>query len=324
MQGKILTSVRLPIQQLEASEVTCSDSQTGVLPISVIVPVRNEAVNLPRCLESLRNAQEVYVVDSRSTDDTGEIARKFGARVVQFQYHGGWPKKRQWAMDALVFETDWILLLDADEAVTPQLEQEIREAINNSDCDGYYLTLQMDFLGRQLQHCGAAFQKLALFRRGKGRFECRLKEQDSSMCDMEVHEHIVIEGKTGELKCPVLHRNVESLFRYIRKHNEYSNWEARVWLGGNASDADLPASLFGNQAQRRRWLKRRILRLPGSALAFFLYRFLFKVGFLDGVPGFIYCMFQAIQWLHIKAKICELEVREHQVLSWGSHVNSNR
>src|SRR5947208_10360482 len=97
-----------------------------VLPISVIIPVRNEARNLPRCLAALRDAGEVIVVDSQSTDDTCAIAESFGAKVVQFRYAGGWPKKRQWALDTLPLLYEWILLVDADEIVTSELAAEIR------------------------------------------------------------------------------------------------------------------------------------------------------------------------------------------------------
>ena len=90
----------------------------------------------------------------------------------------------------------------------------------------------MFFLGRELRHGGAGFDKLSLFRRGKGRFECRLSEQDVSMADMEVHEHVIVQGKTARLKNPLLHHNVESISHYIRKHDEYSNWDAQVWLEG--------------------------------------------------------------------------------------------
>src|ERR1700760_1839020 len=98
----------------------------GLLPVTVIIPVRNEAHNLARCLESFRDAGEVYVIDSQSTDETVEIARSYGAKVVQFHYPGGWPKKRQWAMNTLPLAHDWIFLVDADEALTPQLAEEIR------------------------------------------------------------------------------------------------------------------------------------------------------------------------------------------------------
>ena len=282
----------------------------GKLAISAIVAVRNEENNLPRCLESLRDVGEVYVVDSGSSDATPEIARSFGATVVQFHYQGGWPKKREWAMDTLPLTFDWIFLVDADEALSPELVEEIRRAIQNPDCNGYYISLRMYFLGRLLRHGGAGFWKLSLFRRGKGRFECRLKNQDTSMADMEVHEHVVVEGKTGKLKDSLIHHNVESLSRYIQKHDEYSNWEARVWLEGEAGYGDLPPSLFGTQAQRRRWLKRKFLPLPGSPVLFFLYRYVFRLGLLDGTPGLIYCGLQGVQLFNVKAKIYELNARK--------------
>jgi glycosyltransferase involved in cell wall biosynthesis len=277
------------------------------LPISVIVAARNEEKNLPRCLEALRGAGEVYVVDSGSIDATPEIARSFGARVVQFRYQGGWPKKRQWAMDNLPLAYDWILLLDADEALTPELCREIRESILDGEVDGYYVSLRMYFLGRALRHGDASFFKLSLFRRGKGRYECRLKEQDTSMADMEVHEHVVVDGRVKRLRNPLIHHNVESLSRYIQKHDEYSNWEARVLLQGRQGEAALSPTLFGTQAQRRRWLKKKLYALPGSPVLLFVYRYLFRGGFLDGVPGLIYCGFQAVQMFHTKAKIYELK-----------------
>lgn len=292
----------------ESPPIAPGSSRCGV-PVSVIVAARNEAHNLPRCLESLQEAGQVLVVDSCSGDGTAEIARSFGARVVQFRYAGGWPKKRQWAMDTLPLAYDWILLLDADEALTPDLLKEIREAIRHSHVDGYYLKLQMHFLGRQLRHGGASFYKLALFRRGKGRFECRLREQDTTMCDIEVHEHVKVAGPVGKLLNPIVHRNVGSLANYIEKHNAYSNWESRVLANSDGLE-EIPATPFGAQAQRRRWLKNKLFRIPGSPLLLFIYRYLFCLGILDGAPGLIYCTFQAIQMFHTKAKIYEL--RAHQ------------
>jgi glycosyl transferase family 2 len=284
-------------------------ASTATLPVSVIVAARNEARNLPRCLEALQDFGEVYVIDSQSTDATPEIARSLGAKVVQFQYQGGWPKKRQWAMEALPLTFDWILLLDADEALTPALVDEIRPAVQNRDISGYYISLQLQFLGRTLNHGDASFWKLSLFRRGKGRYECRLKDQDSSMADMEVHEHVVVDGPTATLKNPIIHHNVESLSRYIQKHDEYSNWEARVLLQAEESSRELPPALFGTQAQRRRWLKKHLYGLPGSPVLLFLYRYFFRLGLLDGTPGLIYCGFQAVQMFHTKAKIYELKAQ---------------
>ena len=295
--------------KLEDSKQLRKEPSTALLPVTVIVAARNEARNLPRCLESLRGVGEVYVIDSQSTDATVEIAQSYGAHVVQFHYQGGWPKKRQWAMESLPLAHDWIFLVDADEALTPELAAEIKTAIQDPACDGYHVALRMFFLGRELRHSGASFYKLSLFRRGKGRFECRLKDQDQSMADMEVHEHIVVAGKTARLDHPLLHHNVESLSHYIRKHDEYSNWEARVWLAGESNAKDLAPSFFGSQAQRRRWLRKKFFAIPCSPALFFFYKYIFNLGFLDGVPGLIYCGLQGIQFFHIKAKIYELKTQ---------------
>lgn len=292
---------------MENAQQTRTLARPGsTIPVTVIIATRDEAKNLPRCLEALKDFADVYVVDSQSTDDTVEVARSHGAQVVQFHYGGGWPKKRQWAMDTLPIANDWILLLDADEAMTTQLAEEIRAAIKNSAVSGYYIRLETWFLGRALRHGDTGLWKLALFRKSKARFECRLKDQDASMADMEIHEHVVAQGQTAKLRLPILHHNIESLSRYIQKHDEYSNWESRVLLE-RGGDADLPPSLWGTQAQRRRWLKRRLFAIPGSPVLLFLYRYIFRLGFLDGVPGLIYCGFQAVQMFHSKAKIYEMK-----------------
>jgi hypothetical protein len=141
-----------------------------------------------------------------------------------------------------------------------------------------------------------------------------LKEQDSSMADMEVHEHVVCDGPTERFVNPLVHRNVESLFRYIQKHNEYSNWEAKVWISREERQSEVEQELqpafWGTQAQRRRWLRRKFLMVPGFSLLFFVYKYVFRLGLLDGIPGLVYCCFQSVQFMQIKAKIYELQARE--------------
>src|SRR6204780_3331291 len=151
------------MEKLEEVNKSANATPAAHLPVSVIIPVRNEAKNLPRCLQALNPVGEIYVIDSQSSDETVEIARAHGAKVVQFHYQGGWPKKRQWAMNTLPFAYDWILLLDADEVLTPELSDEIRRALKRPTLDGYFIRLQMYFLGRALRHCGATFWKLSLF-----------------------------------------------------------------------------------------------------------------------------------------------------------------
>lgn len=281
-----------------------------MVPLSVLIPTKNEAQNLPRCLQALSGwANEIVVIDSGSTDGTQDIAKSFGAKVIQFEYRGGWPKKRQWALENFPFSNEWILLLDADELLDDPIKKEIGEAIRSPYFDGYWLRYRIYFLGRQLRWGGSELWKLSLFRLGKGRFERRLLvDQDPSMGDMEVHEHVVVDGLVSRLKNPVRHENFNSIYRYIEKHNQYSNWEARVIAAG--AQGEVRPKLFGNQAERRRWLKRHFVNMPGSPLALFLLKYVFQLGFLDGIPGLIYCAFQAIQLFHTKVKIRELRLLE--------------
>jgi glycosyltransferase involved in cell wall biosynthesis len=262
-----------------------------------------------RCLDSIQVwADEIVVVDSQSTDRTLQIAAEYGASILQFHYEGGWPKKRQWALDNYNWRNDWILLLDADEILLPSTKNEMEHAIQSDLYDGYLIRLEVCFLGRMLRYGGNQLWKLSLFRRGKGCFEKRLEHQEVSMADMEVHEHLVVQGQTGRLRYPVRHENVNSLDRYIAKHNEYSNWEAAVIMNG--CEGGVEPYLFGTQAQRRRWLKQNLARLPASPLLVFVLKYFLQRGFLDGIPGFYYCCFQAIQLFHVKAKLYELRKRD--------------
>lgn len=273
-------------------------------PISVLIPVKNEERNLRRCLAPLVGwADQILIVDSQSTDRTLEIAGEFGAEVLQFHYQGGWPKKRQWALDNHTWRNDWILLLDADEILLPEIKAEIEKAVQREECAGYWLRFEIVFLGRMFRYGGNTLWKLSLFRKGKGRYEMRLAEQSMSMGDIEVHEHVMVEGRTGRLSNPVRHENCNSLDRYIQKHNEYSNWEAELFLSGGRGE--VAPALFGNQAQRRRYLKKKFLSLPGSPVALFLFKYLFQGGFLNGQAGLIHSLFMAIQVFHVKAKILE-------------------
>lgn len=280
-----------------------------IIPVSVIIPTRNEAANLPRCLVPLRGwADEIVVVDSGSTDKTLAIAEEAGAKVLQFDYRGGWPKKRQWALDTHDFANEWVLLLDADEILQNEIKTQIAEAVARDDKDGYWLKFQLHFLGRPLKHGGFDLWKLFLFRKGKGRYEKRIAgEQTESMSDIEIHEHVMVDGKVGHLSAPIRHENWNSLYRYIAKHNEYSDWEARVYFEGGGG-GDVEPRLFGTQAERRRWLKKIFIRVPGFPLATFLYHYVLKMGFLDGRPGLIYCGLKGIQRFHAKAKWYEMKL----------------
>src|SRR5437762_7557108 len=125
----------------------------NLAPVSVIVPMKNEAANLPRCLGSVDWANEIFAVDSRSIDGSVEIAQAHGAKVVQFDFNGTWPKKKNWALENLPFKHEWIFILDADETLPPEAEAEFRNAIANAgEIVGYWINRRFLFLGRWLKH----------------------------------------------------------------------------------------------------------------------------------------------------------------------------
>ena len=280
------------------------------VPISVIIPVKNEERNLASCLESVAWAGEVWVVDSESTDATVSIAARMGAQTAQFEYKGGFPKKKNWALETLPFQNEWVLLLDADERVTPELEQEIREVFSREQkADGYYINRKLIFLGRWVKHCGwYPSWNLRLFKHRLGRYEKLEAEDVENAGDVEVHEHVVLEGRTAYLTQDLLHEDFKSIYHFVERHNRYSNWEARVYHN-LANGVDLPggmgASFFGSPLERKRFLKQKWTRFPFRPLLRFIWMYVIKRGFLDGRPGLIFCTLMTMHEAVISAKMYE-------------------
>ena len=204
------------------------DKTTAPVPVSVIVPIKNEAENLPRCLASVAWADEIFVVDSQSSDGSQKIAQEHGAQVVQFAFNGTWPKKKNWALEHLPFRNDWVFILDADEVLPAEAEAEFRSAIANAGATaGYWINRRFMFMGRWLRHAYYPNWNLRLFRHSLGRYE-KLTEVATASGDNEVHEHVVVDGPTGRLRCEMDHYAFPSVEVFVEKHNRYSNWEARV------------------------------------------------------------------------------------------------
>lgn len=285
------------------------------IPLSVIVPVKNEELNLSACLASVSFADEIWVVDSGSTDGTGAIARQAGAEVVQFAYAGGFPRKKNWALANLPFKNEWILLIDADERVTPELEAEIRAVLaTERGVDGYYINRKLIFLGRWIRHCGwYPSWNLRLFRHRLGRYERLETDAVENAGDVEVHEHVVLDGRAEYLRHDLLHEDFKSVYHFIERHNRYSNWEAKVYHNfahGIEGRARIGASLFGSPLERKRFIKRLWARLPFRPLLRFIWMYVIKAGFLDGRPGLIFCTLMTMHEAVISAKIYEEERRQ--------------
>ncbi|MEO7724721.1 MAG: glycosyltransferase family 2 protein [Chthoniobacterales bacterium] len=260
------------------------DKPTAPVWVSVIVPIKNESENLPRCLASVAWAGEIFVVDSESSDGSQEIAQKHGAEVVQFAFNGTWP------------------ILDADEVLPPAAEAEFRKAIAEAGTSaGYWINRRFMFMGRWLRHAYYPNWSLRLFRHLLGRYE-KLTEMATASGDNEVHEHVVVQGPTGRLRCEMDHYASPSVEVFVEKHNRYSNWEARVAVAGEKAGTGLQSARV---AQRRR-LELLSKGPPFRPLLRFLYVYFWQRGFLDGVEGYYFARLHAFYEFLSVAKTHEL------------------
>ena len=225
-----------------------------------------------RCLGSVQWIDEKFLVDSQSTDRTGEIAQKFGARIVQFNYGGGWPKKKNWALENLPFSHNWVLILDADECLPSEAEEEIRKIVNNPNekHSGYWINRRYYFLGKPLKHAYFPKWNLRLFKHQKGRYE-KITDLNTDSGDNEVHEHVLVNGSTGKLKSIMDHYAFPTIDSFVEKHNRYSNWEAVVEAQRKMAD------LLYNLA---------LLRVKTTTKVFASFHF---------APPFGFCMFTCIE-----------------------------
>ena len=266
--------------------------------ISVVIPTRNEARNIERCLRSIAWAAEIYVIDSQSTDDTCRLAAKYGAKIVQFDYQGGWPKKKNWALANVPFANEWVFLLDADEVLMDGGQEEIAAAVQTDESiDGYWINRRFIFLGKWLQHAYYPNWNLRLFKHGQGRFE-KLVEGETDSGDVEIHEHIVVHGRTGRLRSELEHYAFPSVESFIEKHNRYSNWEAQLQVELDEKKGNAP--LQDKRVSFHRRLKLATSRLPMRPFLRFCYIYFLQRGFLDGMEGYYFARLHGCyEWMSV-------------------------
>lgn len=273
----------------------------NVRMVDVLIQTHNEELNLGHALKSVQGwVNRIFVVDSGSTDRTAEIAREFGATFV---FHGweGYARQKNWALDNLPFESPWILILDADEAITPSLRDEITAIVNRPvesvKTAGFYLNRKFIFLGQTIYHCGYfPSWNLRLFKHGLARYE-----------DREVHEHMLVNGPTAYLKNLMIHEDRRGLEHFVAKHNRYSTLEAHSIYRSKAKWPGF-SRLFTDRMARTRYLKDKVVpRLPAPWLFRFFYMYVLRLGLLDRRGGWMLSNFIASYDLSVYAKYRELK-----------------
>lgn len=282
----------------------------GNSDIAVIVLTYNESLHLGRALEHVKGfARQIFVVDSYSTDDTVDIARAYGATVFQhlFQNHA---KQLQWALENSPISSEWVMRLDADEVVEPELSAEIVARLPNlpADVTGVYLNCKTVFQGRFIRHGGRYPLKLMrIWRHGKAR-----------ILDRWMDERVYLTGgRSVNFRGAFANDNLMDVTFFIDKHNKYASKEALDIVNRRLSLWQLEsASAFSGEpgVQRtglKRFVKEKVYtRIPFqiSALAYFLYRYIVRLGFLDGSEGLAYHVLQGFWYRFlVGVKVREIE-----------------
>jgi glycosyltransferase involved in cell wall biosynthesis len=291
------------------------------VPVSIIVHARNEATNIPFTLSSVAGwADEVFVVDSESTDGTADVARSHGATVVSRQCERqGLVAQRNWALDTLPFRNEWVFVLDADEYMEDALKVEVERLVRADDPgrDGYWLRFRLIFMGQWIRRASMyPTWSLRLLRHRVVRYEVR-----------SVNSHPrVAAGREGFLDGHVVNYDRKGFTYYMKRIDEFSTLEAIAYeevLSGSTDRTQVPGKLFGTRAERRRWLKNLFIRLPMRPLVIFLYLYVARGGFLEGQAGFDYCFLKALQEWVVNVKRREVELRRNGRDQWLSHVRTD-
>ena len=274
-----------------------TNAMTAPLPISVIVLTKDEELAIVPCLESLRYFSEVFVVDSGSSDATAALAEERGAHVLQFNWNGRYPKKKQWALENAPISNEWVLYVDADEMVTRELASELASIVPVApEYAAFAVELDYVFCGRRLRH-GHKVVKTALLRVGRNHFPEVDDLGATNMWEVEGHYQPVSNGRVGRLAEAMVHHDREPLFHYFDRHNRYSDWEAH--LRASPEKSAVVARVRSDQG-------RRFARIPGKPLAFFLYSLVIRRGYRDGVAGINYAIANLFYFWQIYLKADEI------------------
>lgn len=277
-----------------------------MLDLTVIILTYNEEIHIRRCLENVCPiAKRVIVVDSPSTDATQAICHEYGnVEVVVHKYPGNQAEQFNWALDNLTIDTEWILRLDADEYLMPELVEELKAKLPTMDKEvaGLSLSLARAYCGKVLRHgIVNGIWITRIFRTGRARYEQRLMD-----------EHLSVEGEIVKMKHQFVDDNLMTIGQFTLKHEGYASREAALLLDAEYGLTDVSAlpQDHGEEVERKRAQKARYARMPlfWRAFGYFVYRYIIKLGFLDGKEGFLWDFLQG--WWYrtlVDAKIFEVK-----------------
>lgn len=277
---------------------------TASAPVSVVVLTLNEAANVEGALESVVDwCDEIFVVDSGSTDATTTIAERFTDKVMEHPYKDH-ASQWQWALDNLPFANEWLLALDADNIVTAELKRQIEDVLARDEAgvDGYYAVHAHYFRGQRI--------------RGLKKYWLRLVRHERTRVDATelVDFRFIVEGGTRNLSGEIIESNLkeDEIDFWIDKHQKFASRLAieEVLRRRGRLEWFMPPKAFGNQDQRMVWLKTKWARLPryGRPFAYFFYRYVLRAGFLDGRIGLVYHVLHGLWFrLLIDIRIEEIE-----------------
>jgi glycosyltransferase involved in cell wall biosynthesis len=296
MVGKL--ALEAEVSDIRKGNCVVSQVQLNRLDLTIAIPVKNEEINLPRCLDAIGKdfATNIVILDSGSTDQTRQIANRFGVEIIDFVWNGKFPKKRNWYLRNHDINTKWVLFLDADEYLTEEFKLELRSTLAESNHQGYWLSYKVYFLGKELKG-GYPLRKLALFQVNSGEYE-QIDEEHWSKLDMEVHEHPIINGKVGIIKGKIDHQDFRGTSNFITKHNEYASWEAARFLKARKSK---PSENWTIQQKIKYRLMNSVFIIP----AFFFGSYILYRGFRDGARGFAHAILRMSYYTQIYCKIQE-------------------
>lgn len=277
-----------------------------MLDITTIILTYNEEIHIRRCIENVNQfTKKVYIVDCFSTDKTAKIAKELGAEVIEHKWPGNQAEQFNWALDTLKIDTEWILRLDADEYLQPELIEELQEKLPTmpDNISALSLPLSRAFCGKILHHGIVNNIKIIrIFRTGKARYEKRLMDEHLS----------VLSGETVELKNQFVDDSRIPIGQFIDKHNRYAAREAALLLDAeyHLTNTDILPQDHGKEVESKRAQKARYARMPlfWRAFGYFIYRYIIKLGFLDGKEGFLWDFLQG--WWYrtlVDAKIFEIK-----------------